>query len=97
MANNKFSDSILFLLNKYYKILFYQNISNKEAEIEIIEIIKKHLVYIREFILISDFPMKNFFIVNENEILQDQILKFIPGLLILLKMAILYIKKNSVD
>ena len=86
----------MFLLTKYYKILFYQNISNKDAEIEILDIIKKHLIYIKEFILICDFPLKSFFIVNENEFCQEQFLKFIPGLLILLKLAILHIKKNSV-
>ena len=68
----------------------------KDAELEIIEIIKKHLIYIKEFILISDFPLKSFFIVNENEILQEQFLKFLPGLLILMKLAVLYLKKNSV-
>jgi hypothetical protein len=92
----RFSESVMFLLTKYYKILFYQNINGKESELETIEIIKKHLIYIKEFILICDFPFKTFYIVNENEIMQEQFLKFLPGLLLLMKLSALYIKKNSV-
>lgn len=87
----KMKENILAFLNKYYRIIICQSNDNENLEIA-----RKYLMYYKELAKFSEFSVKKFFLYTENEQNQQVLKSFIIGYLYLLKIAIIYCKKETI-
>jgi hypothetical protein len=90
----KLKENTLLLLTKYYRIVINAACSQEnQTSAEHIDLAKKYLYYIKELVKSCDFHIKKFFLITE----QDQPTGlFINAYILLLKLAILYARKDSI-
>jgi hypothetical protein len=85
----KLKENTLLLLTKYYRII----INSSNGDSDNIDLAKRYLYYIKELVKSCDFHIKKFFLITE----QDQPTGlFINAYILLLKIAILYARKDSI-
>jgi hypothetical protein len=89
----KLKENTLLLLTKYYRIIINAACATDPISPEHIDLAKKYLYYIKELVKSCDFHIKKFFLITE----QDQPTGlFINAYILLLKLAILYARKDSI-
>jgi hypothetical protein len=91
-SENRMKENCLLLLTKYYKTsLLHQN-----SDGDYIDLARRHLLYIKELIKNNDFSIKKFLIDADNESSNQSLKIFLNSYLFLLKIAILYCRKDSI-
>ena len=91
-SENRMKENCLLLLTKNYKTsLLHQN-----SDGDYIDLARRHLIYIKELIKNNDFSIKKFLLDSENESSNQNLKIFLNAYLFLLKIAILYCKKDSI-
>ncbi len=91
-SENRMKENCLLLLTKYYKT----SLLHQSADGDYIDLARRHLLYIKELIKNNDFSIKKFLIDSENESSNQSLKIFLNAYLFLLKIAILYCKKDSI-